>query len=143
MPDPRNVLDFENIGGVYATYKIDGVTIIYDATKPGGSAQIGLAVTLSADDTVALTADADAVEGKLILVESDGKANVQVGGYTTFPGGLSATLTRGTTIVGALGAASARGYIRSAASTVAAELIKARGRIVRSGTPTATVVDLR
>lgn len=142
MADPRNAVDFEGIGSEFATYLIDNSTITYDATKTGGSAQVGLAVTLSADDTVALTADASAVEGKLILVESDNKANVQVEGYMSLPGGASATLTRGTKIVGALGASSAKGYIRSAASATAAELLIARGRIVRNGTATAVVVDL-
>jgi hypothetical protein len=54
---------------------------------------------------------------------------VQIEGGMTLPGGASATLTRGSAIVGALGASSAKGYIRSAASGTAAELIKARGMI--------------
>ena len=130
------------VGGVYRTYKIDASTITYDATKAGGSTQVGLAVTLSSDDTVALTADGSAILGKLILVESDGKCNVMTEGTMTLPGGDSATLTLGATIVGALGAASAKGYIRSAASGTAAELIKARGRIENNDTTTAVVVTL-
>ena len=144
MADPRNAVDFTSINIVTATYKIDNSTITYDATNANGAAttMIGKAVTLSADDTVALCADGDAIEGKLLLVESDNKCTVQVGGYCDLPGGASATLTRGTAIVGALGASSAKGYIRSAASGTAAELVKCRGRIVRAGTPTAVVVDL-
>lgn len=142
MPNPRKAVEFEGIGLLTATYKIDNVTITYSATAAGGSASVGLAVTLSADDTVALTQDGDAVEGKLLSVEADGMCVVAVGGYVPLPGGASATLTRGTAIVGALGAASARGYIRSAASGTAAELIKCRGRIVRNGTTTAVVVHL-
>ena len=133
-----------NIGvvGAYRTYKIDDSTITYSATAAGGSSQVGLAVTFSADDTVALTADGDAVIGKLILVESDDKCNVMTDGTMTLPGGDSATLTLGATIVGALGAASAKGYIRSAASGTAAELVKARGRIENNNTTTAVVVTL-
>jgi hypothetical protein len=144
MADPRNAVDFEGIGILTATYKIDNSTIVYDATKPNGAAttMIGKAVALSADDTVRLAEDGDAIEGKLLLVESDDKCTVQVGGYTDLPGGASATLTRGSAIVGALGASSAKGHIRSAASGTAAELIKCRGRIIRNATTTAVVVHL-
>jgi hypothetical protein len=142
MPNPRKSVEFEGIGLLTATYKIDASTITYSATVAGGSAGVGLAVTLSADDTVALAADGDAIEGKLLSVEADGMCTVQVGGYCTLPGGASATLTRGGAIVGALGAASAKGYIRSAASGTAAELVKCRGALVRNGTTTAVVVRL-
>lgn len=140
MPDPRNVIRLEGVHEGRASYKIDGVTITYDATQPNGSAAVGKAVTFSADDTVALTADGDAVVGKLVGVEPDGTAVVQDEGYATLPGGQGATLTRGSAIVGALGASSAKGYIRSAASATAAELIKCRGMITNAGTPAATVV---
>lgn len=144
MADPRNAIDFEGIGILTATYKIDNSTIVYDATKAGGAAttMLNKAVTLSAAGTVALAADGDAVEGKLLLVESDNKCTVQVGGYTTFPGGDSASLTLGKKFVGALGAAAAKGYIREVATGTAAELGKCRGRIVDAGTTTAVMVDL-
>lgn len=142
MADPRAVTSFEGIGSLDATYKIDNSTIVYDATKTGGTASVGLAVTLSADGTVALAADADRVVGKLWSVESDNFARVQVKGYMVLPGGSGATLTRGLAIVGALGAASAKGYIRVAASGTAAELVKCAGSIHDSGTATAVVVLL-
>lgn len=129
MADPRNAVSLIGIGYEAETFLIDNSTIVYDATKANGSASMGLAVTLSGNDTVALAADGDFVMGKLIKVESDNKAVIQTGGHLTLPGGLSATLTRGTRIVGALGAASAKGYIRSAASATAAELLKSRGFI--------------
>lgn len=141
MSERTNVSNI-GVGGQYRTYKIDASTITYSATAAGGSSQVGLAVTFSADDTVALTADGNAVIGKLILVESDGKCNVMTDGTMTLPGGDSATLTVGATIVGALGADSAKGYIRSAASGTAAELVKARGRIENNDTTTAVVVTL-
>ncbi len=144
MADPRNAVDFEGIGALTATYKIDGSTIVYDATKANGASAltIGKAVTLSADDTVALAADGEAVEGTLLLVESDNKCTVQVSGYTNLPGGNGASLTRGKKIVGALNASSEKGYIREVATGTAAELGRARGTIVRSGTATAVVVRL-
>lgn len=144
MADPRNKVEFDDIGVVRATFKIDNSTITYDSTKANGAAatMIGKAVTLSADDTVALAVDGDAIIGKLIKVESDNKATVQIEGCCDLPGGDSATVTRGSAIVGALGAASAKGYIRSAASGTAAELIKCRGRILRNGTHTAVIVQL-
>jgi len=141
MSERTNVSNI-GVGGVYRTYKIDNSTITYDASKAGGSAQVGLAVTFSADKTVALAADGEAVIGKLILVESDDKANVMTHGTMTLPGGNGATLTLGATIVGALNASSAKGYIRSTASGTAAELVKGRGYIEDNDTATAVVVTL-
>jgi hypothetical protein len=129
MANPRNVLDYEGIGSLTASFLIDNSTITYDADEIGGSAQVGLAVTLSAARTVALTADGDAVVGKLILVEADNKATVQVAGFMTLPSGAGASLTRGYKIVGDLDTA-AKGYVREAASGTAAELDKGRGMIV-------------
>lgn len=144
MADARNKVEYDDIGVVRATFKIDGVTIVYDATKANGAAttMLNKAVTLSADDTVALAADGDAVVGKLLSVESDDKCVVQVEGFPTFPAGASASVTRGLKIVGALGAGSAKGYIREVASATAAEINKGRGRIIRNGTTTAVVVQL-
>lgn len=130
MANPRNTIKFQGIQYQAQTYLIDDNTIKYDGTKDNGSAQAGLAVTLSDDGTVALTADGNAVLGKLIKVESDGKATVQTGGYVDLPGGDAATLTLGAKIVGDLGAANARGYIRAVATATAAELGVARGLIV-------------
>lgn len=144
LTNPRDAVNNAESGARRKTYKIDNSTIVYDSTKANGAAttMIGKAVTLSADDTVALCADGDAVIGKLLLVESDNKCAVQVEGVMTLPGGASATLTLGSKIVGALGASSARGYIRSAASGTAAELVKCRGWIDNNDDTTAVVVDL-
>lgn len=129
MADPRDTVEYEGIGSLTATYKIDATTITYDATQEGGSAQVNLAVTLSADRTIGLVGDGEMVLGKLLLVESDNKATVQTHGYMTLPGGTGATLTRGAKIVGDLLVA-AEGYVRAAASGTAAELLVARGFIV-------------
>lgn len=141
MADPRNTVAFDGIGYEAQTFLIDNSTITYSATAANGSASVGLAVTLSTHKTVALAADAEFVLGKLISVESDNKAVVQTGGYMTLPGGTSATLTVGTPIVGDLLVA-AKGYVRSAASGQAAELLVANGSIIDSGTTTAVVVKL-
>ncbi|MCL4806149.1 MAG: hypothetical protein KJ046_17785, partial [Anaerolineae bacterium] len=93
MSERTNVSNI-GVGGEYRTYKIDNSTITYDRTKTNGSAQVGLAVTFSGDETVALTADGDAVVGKLIKVEADNKATVQTDGTMTFGKGDAATTTR-------------------------------------------------
>jgi hypothetical protein len=137
------VIDFEGIDGVFATYSIDNSTITYDGTKVGGAAatMIGQAVSLSAAGTVQLASDAEALVGKLVLVEPDLKCTVQTGGYMRLPGGNGASLTRGLKVVGALGAASAKGFIREVASGTAAEINKGRGQIVDASDPTQTVVN--
>ena len=142
MPNPRAITDKEGIDVRRATYSIDASTITYDKTKAFGSAQAGvnLAVTLSASDTVALVADGDAVLGLLESVEPDGKCTVAVAGHLKFKKGNAATVTNGKKIVGALGAASAKGYIRDVNTATAAELGKMRGIIEdTSGDPTIVV----
>lgn len=142
MADPRKRQVFDGLHARYATYAIDNSTITYSATTAGGSAQAGLAVTLSADGTVGLIGDGEALEGKLIEVYADNFAKVQVGGFCTLPGGSGASLTRGKAVVGDLGSNSAEGYIREVATATAAELGVQRGRLVEVGTATAVVVDL-
>lgn len=146
MANPRNLVGFEGIADEadYLTFKYDNSTIAYDSTKARGAAAAMLdkAVTLSADATVALCADGDAVAGKLYRVEPDGKCLVQYKGCLSLPGGASATLTRGNKVVGALGAASAKGYIRDAASGTAAEIVKGRGLILDKSDLTAVVVGI-
>lgn len=141
MSERTNVSNI-GTGGVYRTYKIDNSTITYDATKTGGSASIGLAVTFSAADTVALVAAKGMVIGKLIKVEADNKATVQTDGTMELPGGDSVTLTLGTPICGALGVSSAKGYIQTATKSDTDMMQAARGRIENAGTATAVVVTL-
>ena len=142
MADPRLTVGFDGIAAEYATFKIDNSTIVYSATQNGGSAAVGKAVTMSADDTVALANDGEAVIGKLIKVESDNIATVQIKGAVTLPGGTSASLTRGKKIVGAVDGSGNKGYIREVATATAAELGVCRGFIVDAGTSTAVWVIL-
>jgi hypothetical protein len=141
MADPRNTVAFDDIGYEAQTFLIDNSTITYSATATNGSASVGLAVALSAAETVELVGDGEEVIGKLIKVESDNKAVVQTAGYMTLPGGTGASLTVGKKIVGDL-LVSAEGYIREVATGTAAELGVARGFIVDAGTTTAVVVKL-
>lgn len=142
MADPRNTVAFEGINAEYTTFLIDDSTITYSATATNGSTAVGKAVGFSTHKTIELVGDGEEVVGKLVSVESDGKAVVQTGGYMTLPGGTSATLTPGKKIVGDLGASSAEGYIREVATATAAELGVARGMIIDAGTASATVVRL-
>ena len=144
MADPRLAVSYDEIGAVYASFKIDDSTITYDSTKDGGSDQAGLAVTLVAGtaDTIELVGDGEFVLGKLISVEADGIATVQVAGAMELPGGSGATLTRGKAIVGDLGAGSAEGYVREVDTATAAELGVCRGFILEPSTTTAVVVYL-
>ncbi len=149
MPNPRKKVDYTGIEQERVTYKIDGATIIFDANADGGSAAVGRAVEISADDTVALANDNGPVHGRLELVEADGMCVVTTDGYVTLPGGQAAVLTPGRPIIGALGAGGARGHIKQApaasATPTQAEVnaaAVARGRIVRSGDATKVVVRL-
>jgi hypothetical protein len=92
MADPRALLSAEGVGAEYISPKFDS-TIVYDSTKSGGSASVGLAVTMVADKQVGLTQDGDVVVGKLIRVQSDGFCTVQIHGGMTLPAGNGATVT--------------------------------------------------
>lgn len=122
MADPRASAGIVGVDAVFITAKIDDSTITYDSTKEAGSAQVGLAVNFSADQTVQLAGSGEVVIGKLIKVESDNFATVQVGGGMTLPGGTSATLTVGTKIMGDLLVA-AKGYIQTVSADAAGALV--------------------
>jgi len=137
MADPRATTTVVGIGYEAETYPHDN-TIVYSATTAGGSAQVGLAVTIEASNAVSLVGDGENVLGKLIKVESDGLCVVQTGGHMTLPGGDGATLTAGLKIVGDLGAANAEGYIQA----VSTQDTVSRGMIIDSSTSTAVVVRM-
>lgn len=143
MADPRLAVAFDEVGAVFASFKIDDSTITYSATSNGGAAatMIGHAVTMSAADTIALAADATAVIGKLIKVEKDGVATVQIAGGMKLPGGNGASLTLGKKIVGAVDGAAAPGHIRECGAA-AGEYVLARGMILDAGTTTAVELYL-
>lgn len=142
MSNPRAVAFTDGMFDQVATFIIDNATITYSVAEVGGSAQVGLAVALSAAKTIELAGDGEEIIGKLLGVEADNTASVQIGGVVTLPGGDGASLTVGKKIVGALNAASAEGYIREANTAAAAELGVARGFIIDAGTTTAVAVML-
>jgi len=142
MSNPRAVAFTDGMFDQVATFIIDNSTITYSVAEVGGSAQVGLAVALSAAKTIELAGDGEEIIGKLLGVEADNTASVQIGGVVTLPGGNGAALTPGKKIVGALDAASAEGYIREANTATAAELGVARGFIIDAGTTTAVAVML-
>lgn len=140
MANPRAVVDYEGIGVRRVTFIADA-SIIFDNTKANGSLQVGLAAQMTGQNTVGLTVDASEVVGRIERVHPDGMVVVQTEGGCSLPAGASATVTAGTKIVGALGASSAQGYIRTAAAS-AAEAAVARGTILDSTTTTAVKVML-
>lgn len=142
MSDPRLGVSIVGVDAKYVRVAIDDSTITYSATTDGGSAAVGLAVTLSAAGTIELVGDAEPILGKLITVASDGYATVQYGGGMTLPGGSGATLTLGFAIIGDLGASSAEGYIRISDGATAGEIQGQRGFIWDAGTTTAVEVML-
>ena len=119
-----------------ATFAHDA-TIVYDADVVGGSAQVGLAVSIESDNLVTLAGSGENVLGKLLSVDSDGFCSVQHAGFMTLPGGTSATLTAGLKIVGDL-LVSAEGYIQA----VSTEDTVSRGMIIDASVTTAVVVKL-
>ena len=146
MADPRLSVSYEDAGALRLTFKIDNSTITYSATANGGSSQVGLAVRLSAADTVALTQAGSAVLGKLILVESDNMATVQVKGVVTLPAGTghagNNVITLGCKIVGDVSTA-AEGYIRGMTTNAwNADNVLGRGVVLDLGTTTAVEVLL-
>lgn len=137
MADPRDNVTFDGIGYKAVTFKHDG-TIVFDQNKVNGSAQVGLAVTLTANRTVSLVGDGEFVLGKLIQVEPGGKCVVQICGFMTLPGGAGASLTIGKKVVGDLGPDNAKGYVRE----VNTEDAVSRGAIIDPSKATATWVLL-
>ena len=117
-------------------FLIDNSTITYNDQQPYGSAQVGKAVKYSGNKTIALATDGSEVIGKLIRVEKDGKAAVQVRGMAQLPS--TGTITRGTKIVGSTVA----GNIRSAVAATAAEVAVARGLVGDVSDAAAVWVDL-
>lgn len=138
MADPRLTTAFSGIDQEFATYQVDA-SIVYDATQVGGSAVVGRAVAVTGARQVGLATDGQLIEGKLILVEPDNRATVQIEGFTTLPAGTGATFTGvGQRAVGAL-LGTAAGYIRAAAS---ADALNADAEIIDASDTTAVIVDL-
>lgn len=109
---------------VTTTFQGDGDTIKYDITKPGRSDAVGKAFKINADGKGELVADGDEIDGKVLDVDDDDKftAAYMFGGLR-FPIGDSETVGRGDKVVGALGANSAKGYVKAVADASAFEAL--------------------
>lgn len=152
MANPRAAIGHGDALHVTKTFKYDN-TIVYDKTVAGGSASVGLACTTfgRADDTIGLVGADERVSGRIDIVEADGFCSVTTMGEVELPAGDGATVTVGSKIVGALGAASAEGYIKSvgAPTTLEPTLAQlnasnaARGEILNNDVTTAVWVALR
>jgi hypothetical protein len=142
MTNPRLVYGREGIGYRAATYAIDGTTITFAADQVNGSAVAGRAVGLVAGtaNMVELVVAGQDILGRLDNVAGDGACTVQIEGQAFLPAGNAVTLVRGDKIVGALGAAAARGFIGPADGTSGATALAGRHRI--DDTTTATAIDV-
>ena len=141
MPNPRLVYGREGIGYRAATYAIDGVTITFSADQVNGSSVAGRAVGLVAGtaQTVELVAAGQDVLGRLDNVAADGACTVQIEGQCFLPQGNAVTVVRGDKIIGALGAASARGFIGPPSADAAGALA---GRHRVDDVTTTTAIDV-
>ncbi|MCY3744478.1 MAG: hypothetical protein OXH00_25970 [Candidatus Poribacteria bacterium] len=111
---------------VTTTFQGDGKTIKYDITKPNRSEAVGKAFKINADGKGELVGDGDEIDGKVISVDDDHKfTGAYMFGGLNLPLGENATVARGDKIVGALGASSAKGYVKSATEPAALADIEA------------------
>jgi hypothetical protein len=145
MANPRKITGpLDGIGYRAATFAADGSTIAYDATVANGAAVAGRAVGLVAGtaNTVELVVAGQAILGRLDHVESDGSVAVQIEGECKLPQGNAVTVARGGRIVGALGAASARGFIGPADGTSGTTALAGRHNVLDVSVTTAISVML-
>lgn len=145
MANPRKITGpLDGIGYRAATFLADGSTITFDATSALGSAVAGRAVGLvsGTQNAVELVVAGQDVLGRLDHVESDGSVVVQIEGECKLPQGNAVTVVRGDRITGALGAASARGFIGPADTTSAATANSARHQVLDVAVTTAISVML-
>jgi hypothetical protein len=145
MANPRRITGpLDGIGFRAATFLIDGSTITWSATDALGSAVAGRAVGLVAgtQNTVELVAAGQDILGRLDHVESDGACAVQFEGECKLPQGNGVTVVRGDKIVGALGAASARGFIGPGDGTSGATALAGRHTVLDVAVTTAISVML-
>jgi hypothetical protein len=147
MANPRIVTGpRDGIGFRAETLRVDGSTLVYHSTAPMGidPAVLGRAVTLvtGSVDTVKLSGAGDVVYGKLDHIEQDGCCTVQIEGECKLPQGNAVTVVRGNRIVGALGPASAPGYIGPAVTTAASDVAAGRHTVEDVAVTTAISVYL-
>jgi hypothetical protein len=145
MANPRKIVaPLDGVAFRALTFLADGSTIAFSETAPFGTLVAGRAVGLKSGsaNTVELVAAGQDVLGRLDHVESDGVAVVQVEGECKLPQGNAVTVVVGDKITGALGPASARGYIGPIDTTSAATAASSRHTVLDITTTTAISVLL-
>lgn len=142
MADPRKTTEIDGTNIVTQNFPGDGTTVNYASASTGGATAVGLAMALTTGGTVETAGDGEEVVGKLLRVEPDDVAVVQIGGGMTLPLGTGGAATLGAPIVGRLGASGAEGYIGAAVATTAAEAAVARGQIQNASDTAAVRVQL-
>ena len=139
MASVRNIVAFKEINPTFVTFTYNA-DFTYSADANGGSTAVCLAVKMVGDKQVGLSTDAAHVIGRLVRVHDDVFCTVQVSGFCLLPVGSSVTVTAGLKIVGALGASSAKGYVRNVAVATLAEVAAASGRIVDTSSAANTLI---
>src|ERR1051326_8989488 len=121
MANPRAQVSFRQVRPTRDSYKADGTTVLYDATQNNGSAQVGMAVSMTnVDRTVKLAADAQRCIGTIEHVEADLVCAVWVGDYVSFPVNGGGSLAAGTRVCGAAG-----GTVRAVVAATLADVYAA------------------
>ncbi len=110
---------------------IAGSSIVYDATKQFGCANVGKAVMQSGDGTVDLVTADKEVFGKLISVDPDGFCTIQDEGYCSLPCDTSILYTEANSAV--VGGATA-GTVKIPTSVAATAAIRNARAIQADGT---------
>ena len=127
---------------VTSSFDADGDTIAYDKNTENRSTAVGKAFKINADGKAELVADGDEVIGKVLAVDDD---DVMTGAYICgglrLPVGDSQTVARGDRIVGALGAESAKGYVKSVPAPPAAVATNAKVNYQDSDVADNTAID--
>ena len=151
------IIDNDGLMQFRAKIGTDSDAIPYEKGVKGGSAKIGLAVTMTGNMTVGLADDGEEVVGRLVLVEPDNLVSVIVRAKRMkMKPADSQTFVLGRGIVGAQKSATdtAPGYIRSAvapadplvadaaASTAIEELDASRGTRIIDATAATPWVQL-
>lgn len=126
----RGEYDYLGVLGEYVTFP-SLATLVFDRAQTGGSIFVEAPVTIKSggvDKTGgAALLSGQAILGKLILLEQDGAANVQVKGFMRFryDGAFTAAMVGQPIVSGAV-----ESTVRVPAPAVPAEVVAASGKIV-------------
>lgn len=125
----RGEYDYLGVLGEYVTFP-SLATLVFDRAQTGGSIFVEAPVTIKAggvDKTGGGAASGQSILGKLILLEQDGAANVQVKGFMRFryDGTFTAAMVGQPIVSGAV-----ESTVRVPVAATPAEVVAASGKIV-------------